>query len=273
MGDANRLQENIDVWRIVADESVALLRSLASEDWSKPTDLPGWNVRYVAAHMAHLESHLAGNPQAEVDVPEAAHIKGPMGIYTESGPLARADWTTDQIIDEFESSVSARHTALLAMMPLDPAAPGDGIAQITGWNWETLLGNRVFDLWMHEQDIRRAVDRPGGLDGAGAAHALRHLSGALPFVVGKRVSAPAGTSVVVEVTGEQPATFTAAVGEDGRATPLAEEPADPTARIAMDFETFTLLLGGRRTPDRVSTTVTGDTHLGAAVLANLAVTP
>ena len=273
MGDASQLQKNIDNWRTVADENVALLRSLTPDDWTKSTDLPGWNVRCVAAHMAHLESHLAGNPQVEVDVPEAPHIKGPMSVYTESGPLARADWTADEIIDEFETSVAARHEALLAMMPLDPTAPGDGIAQITGWNWETLLGNRVFDLWMHEQDIRRAVDRPGGLDGAGGAHALRHLAGALPFVVGKRVGAPTGTSVVVDVTGEQSATFTAAVGEDGRAKPLAEAPVDPTARISMDFETFIVLLGGRRTPDQVSVKVEGDVALAKAVLANLAVTP
>jgi len=273
MGDVNQLQEHIDTWRTVAAENVALLRSLDPGDWDNTTDLPGWNVRYIAAHMAHLESHLAGIPQDQVDVPEAPHIKGPMSIYTESGPLARADWTTDQIVEEFESSVAARHEAMLAMMPLDPAAPGDGIAQIAGWNWETLLGNRVFDLWMHQQDIRNAVNRPGGLAGVGGAHALRHLARALPFVVGKRVGAPAGTSVVLEVTGEQPAIFTVDVGADGRAQALDEAPGDPTVRITMDFETFALLLGGRRAPDQVSTTVTGDTDLGAAVLANLAVTP
>jgi uncharacterized protein (TIGR03083 family) len=273
MGDVNQLQDYIDLWSGVVGENVALLRSLEADDWVRPTDLPGWNVRYIAAHMAHLESDLAGNPQAQVEVPEAPHIKGPMSVFTESGPLARADWTTDEIIDEFESSAAKRHEQLTAMMPLDPAAPGDGIARLAGWSWETLLGNRVFDLWMHQQDIRHAINRPGGLAGAGGAHALRHLSRALPFVVGKRVGAPVGTSVVVEVTGEQPAIFTVAVGDDGRAKPLDEAPADPTVRISMDFETFTLLLGGRRTPDQVATTVAGDAALAAAVLANLAVTP
>src|SRR4051794_2443076 len=102
MSDANRLQEHIDLWRLIVAENTALLRGLGPDDWEKPTDLPGWNVRYVAAHMAHLESDLAGNPQTPVDVPEAPHIKGPMSVFTESGPLARADWSTDQIIDEFE---------------------------------------------------------------------------------------------------------------------------------------------------------------------------
>lgn len=272
MNDAHPLQEHIDLWHQVVGENVTLLRELDPEDWTKPTDLPGWNVRYIAAHMAHLESDLAGNPQTPVDVPEAPHIKSPMGIFTESGPLARADWSTDQIIDEFASSAAKRHEALVAMMPLDPKAPGDGIARLAGWNWETLLGNRVFDLWTHQQDIRRAVNRPGGLAGPGGAHGLRHLGRSLPFVLGKKVGAPAGTSVVLEITGEHPATLAAAVGDDGRATPV-DPPSDPTARIGMDFETFMILASGRRSPDQVTTTVAGDAALAQVVLANLAVTP
>ena len=272
MSDADRLQQHIDIWRTMVAENVALLRELDPDDWAKPTDLPGWNVRYVAAHLAHLESELAGNPQQQVDVPEAPHIKSPMSVFTESGPLARADWSTDQIIDELESSAAKRDEALRAMMPLDPAAPGDGFAGGVGWDWATLLSNRVIDQWMHQQDIRRAVDRPGGLAGPGGAHALAVFSRGLPYVVGKRVSPPPGTSVALDITGEHPAELAAAVGDDGRATRVAPAPAEPTVRIGMDFETFIVLSGGRRTPEQVTTTVTGDTSFGDAVLANLAVT-
>lgn len=273
MNDADRLQRYIGVWQVMVAENVALLRQLETGDWAKPTDLPGWNVRYIAAHLAHLESELAGNPQKRVDVPEAPHIKSPMSVLTESGPLARADWTTDQIIDEIESSAAMRADALRAMMPLDPTAPGDGFAAVVGWDWATLLSNRVIDQWMHQQDIRRAVDKPGGLAGPGGAHALAVFSRSIPYVVGKRVSPPPGTTVVLDVSGEHSATLAAAVGQDGRAARLDEAPAEPTVRIGMDFETFIVLSGGRRTPDQVTATVTGDSELGNAILANLAVTP
>jgi uncharacterized protein (TIGR03083 family) len=273
MNDADRLQRYIDLWRVMVAENVALLRHLETDDWAKPTDLPGWNVRYIAAHLAHLESELAGNPQQQVDVPDAPHIKSPMSVFTESGPLARADWTTDQIIDEIESSAAKRADALRAMMPVDPTAPGDGFAAVVGWDWATLLSNRVLDQWMHQQDIRRAVDKPGGLAGPGGAHALAVFSRSIPYVVGKRVAPPPGTTVVLDVSGEHPATLSAAVGQDGRAARLDEAPADPTVRINMDFETFIVLSGGRRTPDQVAAPVTGDTELGNAILANLAVTP
>jgi uncharacterized protein (TIGR03083 family) len=272
MSDVDRLQQHIDLWRIMVAENVALLRELDPDDWDKSTDLPGWNVRYIAAHLAHLESELAGNPQQQVEVPEAPHINSPMSVFTESGPLARADWSTDQIIDELESSAAKRDEALRAMMPLDPAAPGDGFAAVTGWDWETLLSNRVIDQWMHQQDIRRAVGRPGGLAGAGGAHALAVFSRGIPYVVGKRVGPPPGTSVVVGISGEHPAELAAAVGDDGRATRIDPAPAEPTARIGMDFETFIVLSGGRRSPEQVTATVIGDSGLGNAVLANLAVT-
>ena len=272
MNDAARLHEYIDTWRAMVAENVALLRSLDAGDWAKPTDLPGWNVRYIAAHLAHLESELAGNPQKHVEVPEAPHIKSSMSVFTESGPLARADWTTDAIIDELESSAAKRDDALRAMMPLDPTAPGDGFSAVLGWDWETLLSNRVIDQWMHQQDIRRAVDRPGGLAGPGGAHALAVFSRSIPYVVGKRIGPPPGTTAVLDITGEQPATLVAAVGDDGRASRLDAAPAEPTVRIGMDFETFIVLSGGRRTPEQVTATVSGDTGLGNAVLANLAVT-
>ena len=273
MSDTERLQGYIDVWRVMVAENVALLRELDPDDWAKPTDLPGWNVRYVAAHLAHMESELAGNPQQQVDVPEAPHLKNPMSVFTESGPLARAGWSTDQIIDELESAAAQRDIALRAMMPLDPTAPGAGFAAGLGWDWSTLLSNRVLDQWMHQQDVRRAVGRPGGLAGPGGAHALAVFSRSIPFVVGKRVSPAPGTTVVVEVTAEHAASIAVGVGDDGRAARLDAAPADPTVRIGMDFETFIVLSGGRRSPDQVTTFVNGDAVLGDAILANLAVTP
>ena len=79
---------------------------------------------------------------------------------------------------------------------------------------------RVFDCWYHDQDIREALDRPGFLEGDVADLALGRIpTKALPYVVGKKASAPQGTTVVFDVTGEPP--IEAAVGVDGRAALLA----------------------------------------------------
>lgn len=273
MSGADQLQGFIERWQEVVAENVALLRSLGPDDWDKPTDLPGWSVRCVASHLAHLESELAGNPQVQVEVAPADHLRGPMNVFTESGVLARADWTTDQIIDDLESSAAKRHEALRAMMPLDPAVPADGFAGPIGWTWATLLSNRVVDQWMHQQDIRRATDRPGGLSGAPAAHTFGVFARGVLFVIGKRVGPPIGSTIELDITSEHPTTLAATVGDDGRATLLDSAPADPTVRIGMGFETFVVLSGGRRRPDQVTVTLDGDTDLGEAIVANLAVTP
>jgi uncharacterized protein (TIGR03083 family) len=271
--DAALLRHLVDVWENAATDAVELLRELDEADWSRPTDLPGWDVRAVAAHLAHLESELAGNPQPLVDVPDAPHIKGLMGQFTEAGPLARAAWTTDAIIEELEASVAARRAALEADPPTDAGGTPPGFPGLLGWTWQTLLTNRPVDLWMHEQDIRRATGRPGNLASSAATHVAAVFARSLPFVLGKKVGAAPGTTVVLDVTGAHPQVLAATVGNDGRGAPLTEAPDQPTARVSLDFESWILLAGGRCTPADVEMELAGDTDLARRVVENLAVTP
>lgn len=273
----SRYEQLQATWWSAVSDAVDLLRQLDDSEWALPTDLPGWDVRAVAAHLAHLESELAGNPQPEVEVPEASHVKGFMGQFTERGPVARAEWPTSRIIDELEQSATARRDALDADPPGDLSGPASGFAGAIGWSWETLLSNRPLDLWMHEQDIRRATGRPGNLDTPGARHTGAVFSASLPFVLGKKVGAAPGTTAVLTVTGgpyaDRPLTMAAAVGEDGRGAPLAEPPGSPDVRIELGFEDWIVLAGGRRGRAAVTARLEGDTALGEQLLDALAVTP
>ncbi len=271
--DQQLLWRLVEVWHTTAGEVVELLRSLTPEEWELPTDLPGWDVRAVASHLAHLESELAGNPQEQVEVPDAPHVKGLMGQFTEAGCVARRAWPTERIVDELESSVATRYAALQAEPPTDAAAAAPGFAGAIGWSWQTLLSNRPLDVWMHEQDIRRATGRPGGLDSPGAAHVAAVFSGSLPYVLGKKVGAPAGTTVVLEVEGNHARTMAATVGDNGRGAAVAEPPTAPDARIVLGFEDWAVLAGGRRSADAVQATTEGDQELARRVLDSLAVTP
>jgi uncharacterized protein (TIGR03083 family) len=271
--DADRLASYVDAWSATADDVITLLRSLDEVDWNRPTDLAGWDVRAVAAHLAHLESELAGDEQERVEVPELEHITSPMGYYTEQGPIARREWPASDIVDELERAVATRLAALRAEPPTDGAASPPHTPGGIGWDWQTLLSNRVVDLWMHEQDIRRAVGRPGGMDTPGAEHTVSVFARSFGYVIGKRVAPPAGTTVVLDVTGLRPIHLAVRVGDDGRAAPLTG-PADAAdAMVTMDLETYVVLAGGRRSPDDVAVEVGGDEELAAKVLAALAVTP
>lgn len=271
MSDQELLAGYVDVWWQAINDFTALLEEVPAEEWSTPTDLEGWDVHAVAAHIAHLEAILAGGPEETVDVGEPSHVSGLMGLYTEQGVVARADRTPDELINEIREAATARHTALLADPPTDVSAKPEQIFGGIGWDWRTLLRNRPLDVWMHEQDVRRAVGRPGGMDGAPARHTAEYLSESLGLVVAKRVGAPAGTTVVLELEGHPPIGF--AVNDAGRGERLAQCPGEPTVLLQTDRESFIVLAGGRRTPEAGSVVVTGDTHLGNQILDTMAVTP
>lgn len=271
MSDQELLAGYVAVWWQAVNDFTGLLEKIPAEQWTTPTDLPGWDVRAIAAHIAHLEGILAGAPEETVDVGEPAHVTGLMGLYTEQGVVARADRTPDELINEIREAATKRHTALLADPPDDASARPQRIFGGIGWDWNTLLRNRPLDVWMHEQDVRRAVGSPGGMDSPAAKHTADYLAESLGYVLAKRVGAPAGTTAVLEVAGSDPIAFT--VNEAGRGERLAEIPAQPTVALSTDRESFIEIAGGRRAPEPGSVVVTGDPHLGHQLLDTLAVTP
>ena len=85
MTDQQLLSGYVDVWWQAINDFTDLLEELDEPDWARPTDLPGWDVKAVVSHVAHLEGVLAGAPHERADIAEAAHIRGPMGQFTEIG--------------------------------------------------------------------------------------------------------------------------------------------------------------------------------------------
>ena len=271
MSDRERLAGYVDVWWEAIDSFTALLEELPPETWPTPTDLPGWDVHACAAHTAHLEAVLSGAPEETLEIEAGPHIRSLAQAYTEQGVMSRRDATPDELINEIRESATKRRTFLLTDPPddaseLPPKTPGD-----IPWTWETLLRNRPLDVWMHEQDVRRAVGRPGGLDTAPAQHTADYLLEGMGMVLARRASASPGSTLVVAIEGSEPAAF--GISDTGRGGPLPELPADPTVELAMDRETFVVLAGGRRPADGVQLLVAGDVDLGQRILAGMAITP
>ena len=274
-GDQQLLATYVEVWWEAIHDFTHLLEKVPEEQWSTPTDLAGWDVRAVAAHVAHLEKVLATGVEEHAEVAirvgEPEHVTTPMGTYTEIGPANRRGATPDQLIMEIREAATARHTSLLADPPTDASAYPSHVFGGVPWNWGTLLRNRPLDVWMHEQDVRRAVGMPGGMDTRAAQHTADYLAESLGYVLAKRVGAAPGTTLLLEVEGSAPVAF--AVDETGRGRPLPERPAEPTVTLAMDRETFVVLAGGRRTAPEGAVRITGDEVLGARVLERIATTP
>ncbi len=240
---------------------------LTEEQWKTPTDLPGWSVQDNLVHVSAIESSILGRPAPDHTPPDYDHVKNEFGQRNEVWVDSRRSWPGAEVLEEFREVTAARVAQLRGFSEADfsadswtPAGPG---------TVRDLLPFRAFDSWAHEQDIRRAIGRPGDLEGPVADFALRRVVGALPFVVGKTVHPPDGTTVVFEVGGSRPRTVAIGV-QDGRAKTLAEAPAEPTATLAMDAETLACLGMGRWEParalDRGKVTIAGDNALGRSIL-------
>ena len=140
---------------------------------------------------------------------------------------------------------------------------------------------RTFDIWVHEQDVREALDRPGGLDSGAAALAVSQLFAALPRIVAKDAAIEPGNAVVLDLTGPTVGRAGARVEEhDGKARgiPLftgdAEEHPDVvTTSLTMSTAVAGRLAGGRRSPDDLHVVVHGDDDVARRVMAAMAITP
>lgn len=262
------LRTHVDAWADTMTSVLDLAPTLGADDLSAPTDCPGWTVQDVLAHLAHLESVLAGiEADTRPDVDGGSTLASD---YTEAGVLARRGRPASQVVDELRAAVEAR-TAALSDLPDDASAPAPLTPGGVSWTWDTLLRNRVIDAWTHEQDIRRAVGRSGGLDRAAAVVTLQSLAAAMPFVVGKKVGAPMGTTVRWQVTGPVELELGVTVGEDGRAR-RDDAVASATTTITLDSETFCVLAAGRRGAESVPVEIDGDVDLGRRVVAAMTVT-
>jgi uncharacterized protein (TIGR03083 family) len=131
------------------------------------------------------------------------------------------------------------------------------------------METRLFDSWVHEQDARLALARPGGTGGPASAHGIGQVEAAMGFVVGKKAAAPEGSAVRFEISGEpgDARTFTLAI-VNGRALRSAE--ATPTLTLSMGALDFVRLGCGRTTAAVLSGTgaigIEGDAELGQRVL-------
>ena len=252
------------IWRSVS----ALGAELDESEWKLPTDLAGWTVQDNLAHMIGTERMLQGLPPAQTPTNVGPHVKNPIGHFNEAEVEARRGHSGAEVLEEWNALADLR---LATMRSADDEYFDKEMATPTGpGTMADFLHIRVLDCWIHEQDIRRAVGRPGHLAGPAADHTLDRLLRTVPIVVGKRAATPEGRAVVIEITGGVNRQVVCEV-TGGRAAIVAAATAEPLATIVLDSETFIVLATGRRPAtamiDRIA--LSGDHALGQRVVDNL----
>jgi uncharacterized protein (TIGR03083 family) len=263
------------ITQALADEwagLASLLTALDEGQWAAPTPCPGWTVRDATAHIIGTELSLLGRQPAETDedVRALPHVRNDIGAMNEAWVRSLRSDSPGQLVERLRAVTGERLAALRALSEDEFQAPswtpaGQG-------TYARFMQIRLFDCWMHEQDIRDAAGQPGGQSGPGAELSVDEISLALGYLVGKRGKAPDGSSVSFELTG--PLSRTLNVRVDGRAAVVEQLPGPATVVIRLPLGVFTRLCGGRVTPGSVAgqLTLIGDQDLGRQLIGALAYT-
>lgn len=182
-----------------------LLRSLGPEEWDRPTCAPDWKVRQVVAHL--LDTQLRkltlvrdgqipnGGGLAPCDLVGLINRLNAEGVawYGRLGP---------PILISLLETVSREYCAFhLALDPFAPAAfavswAGEDVSQ----NWFD-TSRELTERWLHQQQIRDAVGRPGIMVPRWYHPVLDCFMRSLPFTY-REVPGMPETLLEVRVVGE-----------------------------------------------------------------------
>lgn len=264
-------QELVDALAEVWSSIDVVCGPLSKAEWNTLTECPGWTVQDNVAHIIGIEAMTLGMPTPELDPPEAPHIKNDVGRMNEIWVESMRALEGAAVLDRFRDVAGRRLAALRA---LDAAGfTGESWTPVGPGTVRDLLPFRIFDSWVHEQDIRRALGTPGHFTGPAADASIERVVGAMPYVIGKQVKAPDGTSVVFDLGGAGGPRTVAVDVEGGRGKMLDTAPSAPTIRIATTLELFTRLGCGRVDGTAAladgSVTLSGDETLGRTVVERM----
>ncbi|WP_109488915.1 maleylpyruvate isomerase N-terminal domain-containing protein [Occallatibacter savannae] len=202
-----------------------LLRSLTVAEWDLQTVAPRWKVRDVAAHLldtalrklslvrdsCFVENVRLQSPQDVVAYVNRLNNEG-VTVYRRLSPAAMIDLTAlacDQSASFHES--------------LDPYAPATFNVSWAGedksLNWFD-TARELTERWHHQQQIRLATGQPGIMIRELYHPVLDCFVRGLPHSY-RDMDAPAGTSVLLEISGESGGEW--AVSRDAKGWSFARE--------------------------------------------------
>ncbi|MEW2808525.1 maleylpyruvate isomerase family mycothiol-dependent enzyme [Streptomyces massasporeus] len=267
------LQPYADAWTHSIEAISELLQPLAEAEWNRRTPCPGWSVRDVVSHVIGLDCEMLGDPRPIHSLPrDLFHVTNEHQRYMEMQVDVRRHHTAPEMTSELEYVIIRRNRQLRN----ESRDPGTKVRGPLGseLTLEESMRRHAFDVWVHEQDLRTALGRPGNLDSPGALVARDVLLGELPRVVAEDAQAPRSSAIVFDVHGPVEFLRTIRVDIQGRGTLETAPALGPAATLTLDWETYVRLACGRVTAESVSDRLKteGDPELTAAILNHFTVT-
>lgn len=142
----------------------SLLRSLAPDEWARPTECPAWDVRAMAGHVLGMTEMTAALRSAVAQNVAATRAGGGIDALTSVQVRRTAGLSAGELVDRFADvaprAVRGRRrlSGVLGRLTL----PEDQVvgAQRERWTFGFLFDVVLTrDTWMHRADVSRAVGR------------------------------------------------------------------------------------------------------------------
>lgn len=288
-----RIGPAVDVRSLFPMERAALLEllsTLSSRQWATATACPGWSVHDVVGHLTHdylrrLSGHRDGHRRAGPAPGESlpayidrdnerfvAATRGLspavlVGILTTFGPQLDALW----------AGLDLAATGDLPVWWADPDAPAPAWLDVA---------REYTEFWVHQQQIRDAVGRPGADRPELLSPVIDTFLRAMPHTL-RDTPAADGAVIIIAVGPPVSAIWTARRGPDGwsigpgdTGSPTSDGPAArsggrPAGRVRLEIAPDTLWRLATRGIDpeaaRKRVFVEGDERLAEAALRLLSV--
>jgi uncharacterized protein (TIGR03083 family) len=185
---------------------IDLLRSLTPSEWELQTIAPLWKVRDVAAHLLDTALRKLSMVRDSCCV-EPVDIRSPQDVVTLVNRLNREGVTVYRrlsppvLIDMMNVACEQSARFHESLDPFGPATFAVSWAgEETSLNWFD-TARELTERWHHQQQIRVATNRPGIMTPDLYHPVLDCFMRGLPHVY-RHVGAPAGTVLLLEITGE-----------------------------------------------------------------------
>jgi uncharacterized protein (TIGR03083 family) len=191
---------------VVEARLVELLRSLGPSDWERPTIVPAWKVRHVAAHLLDTslrkisvvrDKYFGTGPKSS----SPADVSAFVNQANADGVRVYGSLSPPVLISLIDSASRQLCDLTLSLDPLAQATfavswAGESESQ----NWFD-TARELTERWHHQQQIRLAVGREGIMTPELYHPVLETFMRALPFAY-RETAAPVGTQLRIVITGD-----------------------------------------------------------------------
>lgn len=267
-----------DIYSQLQSELIALLNSLAPDDWYKPTAAGNWSVKDIAAHLLDSDiRRLSFQRDHTPQVPPDRPLQSYRDLVDFLNDL-NAVWVkamqrlSPPLLIQFHELTGAQVCELFASHdPFGSALFGVAWAgEEASENWFD-IAREYTEKWHHQQQIRDAVGAPALMARRWLYPVLDTFLRGLPHTY-RDIKAADGTCVTFLITGEAGGAWT--LQRENAAWRLYEgEAATPACQVRLDQDVAWRLLTKGLTREQAAphVEITGQREFGEPLLGMLAV--